>query len=420
MIKLNAGVHHAATVRCKISDAQIKRYAKLPHVRQLKDERYSVYLRYKKNRQQGSWVFYEYRGSKQTAHVFGKYPNLSAKHIPDVVEHIVKELSTGIRARSNEFTTVDELLVWYLDMETRNGHLSKNRLTSLKAMIDSHLISRLHCVEIAGLSHREIEKKLMKPLREGLYSISYIRSIFQALKVAFNQARKMNKIGHDPLNGMVFTDFVKAKIKPKGCKLLVGQIADLLEQFGQAEPLTRMLCLMMVSHGTRIGETRKAKWCNICLVTKRWKIPRHDTKTRKEILYPLTDEWVSLLQAYKAWQLAKHYKGNNLFPSSKRDQGPVSSAEASQMIRAIAKGSWTAHDLRKLARTVWADIGIDYLVAETLLNHAKGKLEQAYIHTHIELQKSEALKTYHSWLKNCWRTCFIPDFRKTSTLKMIS
>lgn len=410
MITLNSGVHHPATVRCKISDAQIKKNAKQPHVRQLKDERYSVYLRYKKNRQQGSWVFYEYKGGKQTAHVFGKYPNLSAKDIPDVVEHIVKELSTGIRARSNEFLTVDELLVWYLDMETRNGHLSKERLSSLKAMIDSHLIARLHGVEIAGFSHREIEKQLMKPLREGLYSISYIRSIFQALKVAFNQAKKMNKIGHNPLNDMVFTDFVKAKIKPKGCNLLVGHTPGLLQQFGDAEPLTRMLCLMMVSHGTRIGETRKAKWCNICFVTKRWKVPIRDAKTRKEILYPLTDEWVSLLQAYKAWQLANHYKGNNLFPSSKRDLRPISSADATQMIRVIANGQWTGHDLRKLARTVWVDIGIDYLVAETLLNHAKGKLEQAYIHTHIELQKSEALKTYHSWLKNCWRDCFIADF----------
>ncbi len=410
MITLNSGVHYTSTVRCKISDAQIKRHSKRRHVRQLKDERYSVYLRYKKNREHGSWVFYEYSGGKQTAHVFGKYPNLSAKYIPEVVEHIVKELSTGVRARSNEFITVDELLVWYLDMEARCGHISKGRLTSLKAMIENHLISCLHGVEIAGLSHREIEKQLMKPLREGMYSISYIRSIFQALKVAFNQAKKMNKIGHNPLNDMVFTDFLKAKIQPKGCKLLVGYTPDLLQQFGEAEPLTRMLCLMMLSHGTRIGETRKAKWCNVCFITKRWRIPVRDTKTRKEILYPLTDEWVTLLQAYKAWQLANSYKGNNLFPSCKRDQSPLSSVTATQMVKTVAKGNWTAHDLRKLARTVWADIGIDYLVAETLLNHAKGKLDQAYIHTHIELQKSEALKTYHLWLKNCWRSCFIPDF----------
>ena len=89
---------------------------------------------------------------------------------------------------------------------------------------------------------------------------------------------------------------------------------------------------------------------------------------------------------------------------------------ANQMLRAIAHGHWTAHDLRKLARTVWADIGIDYLVAETLLNHAKNKMDQTYIHTHIELQKSEALKAYHLWLKNCWRTCFIPDFQKNVPL----
>jgi hypothetical protein len=58
---------------------------------------------------------------------------------------------------------------------------------------------------------------------------------------------------------------------------------------------------------------------------------------------------------------------------------------------------------------VWADLGVDYMVAETLLNHAKDKLDQAYIHTHLEMKKKEALNAYHQWLNNCWRGCFRPD-----------
>ncbi|MFA0071530.1 integrase, partial [Vibrio breoganii] len=43
MITLNSGVHHVATVRCKISDTQIRKYARDPRVKQLKDVRYSLY-----------------------------------------------------------------------------------------------------------------------------------------------------------------------------------------------------------------------------------------------------------------------------------------------------------------------------------------------------------------------------------------
>lgn len=131
----------------------------------------------------------------------------------------------------------------------------------------------------------------------------------------------------------------------------------------------------------------------------------------RDVRSPHPDELVCLLQSFKQWQLDNAYKGNNVFPLTQRDKEPIHRGKACELIRTISLRKWSAHDLRKLARTVWADLGIDYLVSETLLNHAKGKLDQAYIHTHIELQKSEALNTYHSWLKNCWRTCYCPAFQ---------
>ncbi|WP_198595221.1 tyrosine-type recombinase/integrase [Vibrio splendidus] len=400
------------TVRCRISDAQIRKHAKDSRVKQLKDTRYSLYLRFRKNREQGSWIYMEYRNGEQKSHTIGKYPNLSANHAFDVLNHYVAELAQGKRSVFNEFTTVDELLAWYLEVETKARLLSSDRLVTLKSICETHLAPSLHGVEIAAVDHRVVEKVLMKPLREALYSPSYIRTIFQTIKVAFTKAKRLRLLAVNPFDSMKFTDFLKVKIDVKGCKLRPSDTPWLLESFfSSGDPFARMLCLMMMSHGTRIGETRQAKWRHICFRTKRWTIPKAYTKTKREIVYPLTDELVCLLQSFKQWQLDNAYKGNNVFPLTQRDKEPIHRGKACELIRTISLQKWSAHDLRKLARTVWADLGIDYLVSETLLNHAKGKLDQAYIHTHIELQKSEALNTYHSWLKNCWRTCYCPAFQ---------
>jgi hypothetical protein len=68
-------------------------------------------------------------------------------------------------------------------------------------------------------------------------------------------------------------------------------------------------------------------------------------------------------------------------------------------VRGVSKKAWSAHDLRKRALSIWAELGVDYIVCKSLLNHARDKLDQAYIHTHMELQKKEVLETYHKWLK---------------------
>ena len=64
----------------------------------------------------------------------------------------------------------------------------------------------------------------------------------------------------------------------------------------------------------------------------------------------------------------------------------------------MAKGEWSSHDLRKVARTQWMDLGIDYLVGEMLLNHAMKDLDATYIHTTAEGMKRKALETWHQHL----------------------
>jgi hypothetical protein len=64
----------------------------------------------------------------------------------------------------------------------------------------------------------------------------------------------------------------------------------------------------------------------------------------------------------------------------------------------LGKGEWTSHDLRKVARTGWTDLGVDFLIGEMLVNHTMTRNVQTYIHTSAEQLKREALNKWHEWL----------------------
>jgi integrase len=155
--------------------------------------------------------------------------------------------------------------------------------------------------------------------------------------------------------------------------------------------------MMMLCHGTRIGETRQARWEHISFSERSWFIPAQNTKTRQAHRLPLTDPLITWLQAYQLQQQETGYAGVHLFPAS-RGRTPLGATRASELIKGVSRGRWSAHDLRKVARTIWADLGTDYMVGELLLNHALTKLDRTYIHTYAERQCREALERYHDWL----------------------
>jgi len=156
------------------------------------------------------------------------------------------------------------------------------------------------------------------------------------------------------------------------------------------------LAVLMLAHGTRIGETRQAKWRHFDLIGKTWHIPAVDTKTKKAHTLPLTAQVCAFLARYRASQVARGYDGAYLFPGV---QGrPFSEMQAQLAFTALSGEQWTSHDLRKTARTAWADLGVDYLIGELLLNHALKALDVTYIHTTAEAQKRQALERWHAWL----------------------
>lgn len=406
-IRMNQNVFFNSTVTVRISDAQIRKHMPDRMVSELKDERCSLYLRYNAARTGGTWWLRRYARGKELKVRIGHYPTTLSKDVMRLMSAATVNMAQGDAVACHRFETVDQLIDWHVKRECSKGLSSRERLNNLKSMVECHLFGMFHAVPLIQLNHDRIDTILMKPMFNDGYSVSYVRSMFNLLKTAFRTAYKLKHITVNPIADIQFKHFFHenysiTKAQLKGCRLNADQLPDVLRSAKAAQWPMRMLVLMMLGHGSRIGETRRAKWCDISFTMKRWTIPKQETKNGEEMVYPLSNWMTELLCSYQMWQIKSGYDGDYLFPVSMKVNKPVYGSLASQWVGCISGGQWSAHDLRKRARSIWLDIGIDYIVCEALLNHARDKLDQAYIHTHMEIQKLDAINRYHEWLKKHW------------------
>ncbi len=385
------------TVAVQLSEAEIRRQAADPGVTTLRDPRHpGLYFRFSEGRARGSWYLVVNRSWRRIA----GYPDLKSSAVlsvlPDIRQRLALKPSANVTL--DGFSTVGELLDWFGERMARDRSLSAKRKSGAKSAIACHLKPCLGDLPLAEVSAQTLDKLLMWPAQESL-SLSYVQQLYRLLRVAFGQAHKLELVQANPMAGLKFVDFTKARIVPKAARLRDVQVPEvmamLVERFTTA-PSDAMLALMMLCHGTRIGETRLARWADIALPEREWFIPADHTKTRTEHRLPLTDQVCALLHRYRACQLAEGYQGAYLFPS-RRGQ-PLSDNQASAVFTRLGQGEWTSHDLRKVARTAWTDLGIDGHIGEMLLNHSLGKITSTYINTQATTQRRLALEKWHHWL----------------------
>jgi integrase len=382
------------TAAVKITQAEIKRQA-TGNVQDLRDlENKGLYLRFNKARNGGSW-FLVLKG--EWNHI-GTYPELFHSQVVAALPAIRLRLAAGEGASLSKWNNAGELLDWFADRMSRDRNLSAKRKNTGASLIKCHLKPRLGDLPLIAIDKAALDNLLMWPLQETV-SIDYVRSAFQLLALAFRQAAKLGMITSNPMAAIRFNDFSKAKvgIKPsrlRGVQLegLLGQLADVMV----TAPLDSMLALMMLCHGTRIGETRMARWSHISLAEREWFIPAENTKTGVEHHLPLTEQVCALLTQYREGQYIRGYEGQCMFPA--RNGKALGEAQGCAVFRRLGQGEWTSHDLRKVARTGWADLGIDHLIGELLINHAMGHNVKVYIQSDVMSRKRDALEQWHAHL----------------------
>lgn len=395
------------TTHIKFSDAEIRRQA-AGTARDLRDPRFpALKLRFNQSRLRASWLVVRHAGNG-TARKLGNWPDLPAAAAIELLPKKLAELTADPAAvvATSDWSTVGDLLRWFADRCARDRALSGKRKDTIRSLVGCQLLPRAGAVRLAAVDRETLDERLIWPMQET-HSLAYTRQAFGLLKQAFKQAARLKKLARNPLSGMVFADFITAAIRPKGSRIRPQQLPEILAtltELWRTKPADAMLPLMMLCHGTRISETRLAKWSNITpKADGEWFLPADDTKTDADHRLPLTRQAAALLSAYRARQLAAGYSGAYLFPRG--DGAPLTESQGQAIFTRIADG-WSSHDLRKVARSMWADLGVDYLIGELLLNHALDDLDAAYIHTHAMALKRDALERWHCYLESAGLSFF--------------
>ncbi|WP_180980377.1 tyrosine-type recombinase/integrase [Vibrio diazotrophicus] len=386
-------------ITARISEALIKEHASNPDVREINDPSLPVRFRYLTDRTKGSWFYCE---GKIRYKKLGSWPLVKCALIRDMMPQIQINLASGLAAEKaviGHFVTVSDLLDWHLDQTLNTKALSKLRKSGIKTAINCYLKPYIADLQLVDISRPVLLQAFFNKIQSD-YSISTIYLAWGVLKTAFARARETDLLDINPISDMKACEFVKEKIKPKPSKLEARHLPAIAKQLNEAKHSNDiMLAMLLLLHGTRIGETRLARWEQFDLFDKTWTIPEEVTKgDSPELKVTLTDETIKWLKRHKQWQLKRGYDGVWLFRGSCRSA--LTPTQANNSIQRVSGRKWTAHDLRKAFRDVLTEVDTDTFVAERMLNHSLTSVQETYNKKEQIEKARSATERAHQWVQD--------------------
>lgn len=159
---------------------------------------------------------------------------------------------------------------------------------------------------------------------------------------------------------------------------------------------------IMLSVGTRVGETVAARWSHVDLQNKSWHIPAENTKSgvaldvqisdfarthfaalwawREKLPEDLRSDWVFPSNRDRAAALNNQTVGKALADRQRVDSKPLPGRTERVDALALDGGQWKCHDLRRTCGTLMQSLGVPESIVHRCLNHARtDKLDRVYL-----------------------------------------
>ncbi|MCW3171412.1 tyrosine-type recombinase/integrase [Shewanella subflava] len=376
----------------KLKDAAIRRWLRGGVMRDFRDPQFpEIRLRALAGRERASvYLVLNERGVTHWEKL-GTWPSMCIKTLCADLPKLLAKRNVGEQV-CGQFVCVGDLLTWYGEHIGSNTTYSKSWRSNIKSMIKCHLLPRMADVRLANVTFITVDGGLVKPMLVEGFSPQYIREAVNKLKAVFAAASKLRLISANPLAGYRVTYSIKVG-DVVDTRLFESDLAKLFTRLSEVAMPVQMLFVLMMMFGTRINETRLARWEHFA--GDYWVIPASNAKNNQEHRVPMTDSAKALIEHYKRWQLKHVGKRAYLFPGN---IGAISIRSAHDWHTQIRFKHFTSHDLRRLFRTIVADLGVDTMIGERLLNHALPVLLRKYVKSTLDKGMSQALDQYHQYL----------------------
>jgi integrase len=179
--------------------------------------------------------------------------------------------------------------------------------------------------------------------------------------------------------------------------LAYAKLPEFLEKLREQEGTAARALEFAILTAARTGEALGAKWSEIDLLDKVWKIPAGRMKAQKEHRVPLSHRAAAILEEMQAF----HPLGGNdvfVFPGNKRGK-PLSNMAFLMLLRRMSCGDLTAHGFRSTFRDWVAErTNFPAEVAEMALAHSvSDKTVAAYNRTDLFDRRRRLMATWGSY-----------------------
>ncbi len=377
----------------KISDATIRAALKTDKRYLYDSRRVEFYI----NAARTGGTFYDvvYKGKKRQRTKLAKWPAVTAKtlfdELPAIRANALADREASLTVST--YQTGGEVLMWFMQHIDADKTFSDSYVSTASSYIGNHLLSLLDKVPFKDINTAFLYKQLYIPMQSN-YALSTIKGVLGVLKTAFTRAKELGLIASNPTKNITLTSFTTTQPDSQPGRIKPHDLPALLTAINKQPTAKRVFFMTQLLHATREGETSLAEWKHFSPNQLEWYIPPENTKNGKEHRLPITQQAMDLINS-----LPK--RGPYIF--SVRGDKPISTRTVERWYQSLSDDvgiKFTSHDIRKLARDSWQDMGIDWVIGEMLLNHERDGLDKRYMHTHSREQMRKALGEWGALIDN--------------------
>ncbi|WP_295380413.1 integrase arm-type DNA-binding domain-containing protein [uncultured Pseudacidovorax sp.] len=339
---------------------------------------------------------YRFAG-KEKRMAFGVYPEVSIKDARTKRDAAKQALARGddpgeikkaakakaVFQAANTFKAVAE--DW---LAHQAGRWEDITLKRTRASLEADVYPAFGETPIADVTTRRVMDLVKRIEKRGAGEIAL--RVLQRIKAIFRYAVTHQRIDHNPMLDLVPGEILKPRRVNHRAALSQEELPAFLRSLDAygGDPHTANALRVLMLTATRPGEVRGARWSEIDLEARIWRIPADRMKMRNEHLIPLSDQAVEVLQQMQPLS----GDGALVFPSPFYPSKPLSeNTFNSAMARMGYKNSATAHGFRALFSTVANESGWNGDVIERQLAHAERNSVRAAYDRGLRLAERQKL-----------------------------
>lgn len=278
----------------------------------------------------------------------------------------------------------------------------------IRRMFEKDVLPEIGAMAVEDVKKRHIAAMLDKIKMRGVGRM--VNLMLAQVRQMFRFAVARDWIEADPTAALKKADFGGKPVE-RDRTLSENEIKELKEKLPSAKlaAATEAAIWIMLATCCRVGELSRARWDDVNVEARRWRIPPENSKNGREHIVSLSNFVLQQFEALRSIQTSAVW----VFPATRTSPGggethvceksiskqihdrqratPLKGRSKHTATLLLSGGPWTPHDLRRTGATLMGELGVDGDVIERVLNHTEqNRIKRTYQRQRTEAAKAEA------------------------------